>query len=93
MLSSSHLFTMPSTFDLYKNIHKGQRLEMFRISELAGQAEPESPEGLSGLIARMGAFRDELRNHARMEEVHIHRWSRTTRRCTASWTISWPWPR
>jgi iron-sulfur cluster repair protein YtfE (RIC family) len=63
---------MPSNFELYKNIHKGQRFEMFRISELAGQAEPEDPGCLPVLSARMKAFRDELRNHAHTEEVHIH---------------------
>jgi hypothetical protein len=63
---------MPSNFDLYKNIHKGQRLEMSRISELAGRAEQEDHEGLVRLNVRMAAFRDELRNHAHMEELYVH---------------------
>ncbi|HEY3421478.1 MAG TPA: hemerythrin domain-containing protein [Methanomassiliicoccales archaeon] len=63
---------MPSGFELYKNIHKGQRFEMFRISDLAGQAEPEDPESLTRLSARIAAFRDELRNHAHTEETYVH---------------------
>jgi hypothetical protein len=63
---------MSANFELYKVIHKGQRSEMFRISELAGQAEPEDPGCLPVLSARMKAFRDELRNHAHMEETYVH---------------------
>lgn len=63
---------MSSNFELYKLIHKGQRSEMFRISELAGQAEPEDPGCLPVLHSRIKAFRDELRNHAHMEETHVH---------------------
>ena len=63
---------MPSNFELYKNIHKGQRREMFRISEMAGLAGPEDPEDVKRLNARIASFRDEMHNHAHMEEVHIH---------------------
>jgi iron-sulfur cluster repair protein YtfE (RIC family) len=72
MQPSDHLIVMSSTFELYKNIHKGQRLEMFRIAELAGRAEPEDPASLPGLLARITAFRDELHNHAHMEETYVH---------------------
>jgi iron-sulfur cluster repair protein YtfE (RIC family) len=63
---------MPSSFELYKNIHKGQRLEMFRISESAGRAEQNDPEGLARLSSRIAALRNEMRNHARIEETYVH---------------------
>ena len=71
-ISPTISFHMPSNFELYKNIHKGQRREMFRISEMAGLAGPEDPEDVKRLNARIASFRDEMHNHAHMEEVHIH---------------------
>lgn len=45
---------------------------MFQISGLAGRVDPHVPGGLEDLRSRIAEFREELRNHARMEEVFIH---------------------
>src|SRR5512140_2132549 len=63
---------MPAGFDLYTNVHKGQRRTMFQISDLAGTMDVGNSGAQQDLLTRLREFREELRLHAYLEETYIH---------------------
>ncbi len=58
----------PVTFDLYTNIHKGIRAELFDIVLYAGRIDPAERRLRAGMAARVGQVMDMLVSHAHHED-------------------------
>jgi iron-sulfur cluster repair protein YtfE (RIC family) len=58
--------------DLYRNVHKGQRVALFDLASELGRADPADRTSLSALAARLQGMLVELRQHAINEETYIH---------------------
>lgn len=58
--------------DLYRNVHKGQRVHLFGLAGEIGRADPEDRAQLSALATRARAMLSGLREHAEHEETFIH---------------------
>lgn len=58
--------------DLYRNVHKGQRAELFALAVEIGRADPADPAARSALAAQIRRAMEELRQHADHEETFIH---------------------
>ena len=58
-------------FDLYRDIHKGIRADLFTVTSAAGYIDPSSRDarvGLAGEVSRLMSFLDD---HAAHEDTHI----------------------
>lgn len=58
-------------FDLYKDIHKGIRAELFAVTGEAGRLDPADRAGRHALAGHVQATVDLLVSHAEHEDVHI----------------------
>src|SRR5690348_8739152 len=59
------------TFDLYRDVHKGIRADLFTITSAAGYIDPSNRDarvGLAGEVSRLMSFLDD---HAAHEDHHI----------------------
>lgn len=56
------------TFDLYRDIHKGIRAEMFRVTELAGSLDPSDRRARTAFAAEVEGLVQNLESHAAHED-------------------------
>lgn len=59
------------TVDLYRDIHKGIRTELFAVTEQAGRLDPAEPAGRADLAARVRSLVEQLQSHAEHEDTHV----------------------
>ncbi|GIU89629.1 MAG: hypothetical protein KatS3mg010_0728 [Acidimicrobiia bacterium] len=59
------------TVDLYRDIHKGIRAELFAVTTLTGSADAADDEALRTLVARQHALAVLLEHHAAHEDEHV----------------------
>ena len=57
--------------DLYRDIHKGIRAELFSITETAGNLDPDDAGDRASLAAHVGRVVELLVSHAEHEDGHI----------------------
>jgi len=62
---------VPVTFDLYKDIHKAIRSELFCLVGLAGQTDPTDGAAVVDLAAQLARLTDFLELHAEHEDAHV----------------------
>jgi hypothetical protein len=60
----------PVVFDLYRDIHKGIRAELFAITTSAGRLDPADAEGRADLSRHARSVVDLLVSHAEHEDTH-----------------------
>lgn len=58
-------------FDLYRDIHKGIRAELFAITAAAGSLDPSDAFGWIAFAEHVSSVERMLRTHAEHEDVHI----------------------
>jgi hypothetical protein len=58
------------TLDLYKDIHKGIRAELFAVTGAAGRLDPTDHVGRADLARHVGSVVDLLVTHAEHEDTH-----------------------
>ncbi len=58
-------------FDLYRDIHKGIRAELFAVTSAAGSVDPSDRCGLTALADHVAAVKDVLELHAEHEDTAI----------------------
>ena len=58
-------------FDLYRDIHKGIRAELFAVTSAAGSVDPSDRCGLTALADHVAAIKDVLELHAEHEDTAI----------------------
>src|SRR5689334_11879771 len=61
----------PVVFDLYRNIHKGIRAELFAVIGDAGRLDPADTCGVDALSEQVRAVVNLLAHHAETEDRHI----------------------
>jgi hypothetical protein len=61
----------PVTFDLYRDIHKSIRGELFAVTEEAGRADPSSTADRTALVAHVDAVVAYLVSHAEHEDAAV----------------------
>jgi hypothetical protein len=61
------------TFDLYRDVHKGIRAELFALTASTGRLDVADGDAVSALVARLLRFLDLLDDHATHEEQHLGR--------------------
>jgi hypothetical protein len=61
----------PVTIDLYRDIHKGIRSELFATTEEAGRIDPSDPVARQALRDHIAAVVDLLVTHAEHEDGHV----------------------
>jgi hypothetical protein len=61
----------PVTFDLYRDIHKGIRSELFAVTSHAGDVDPSDRDGRSALAGRVDDMAELLVGHAAHEDAVI----------------------
>ncbi len=68
-----HLLTVPEavTFDLYRDIHKAIRVDLFTLTAAAGRTDPSDEGALADLALRVRASMDVLDHHADHEDTAI----------------------
>ncbi len=59
------------TFDLYRDIHKGIRAEMFRVTQLAGSLDPSDRQARASFAAEVEGLVELLESHAEHEDNAI----------------------
>ena len=59
----------PVTFDLYREIHKGIRAELFGVTRHAGSLDPADERGRVALFGRVRDLADLLESHAHHEDT------------------------
>lgn len=59
-------------FDLYRDIHKGIRTELFAVVTTAARLDPADTTGVAALGAQVQDVIDMLDDHAHHEDLHIH---------------------
>lgn len=59
------------TLDLYRDIHKGIRAELFTVTMAAGRVDPASDADLDALAGHVAAVATLLNEHAEHEDAHI----------------------
>lgn len=57
--------------DLYRDIHKGIRSELFAVTERAGNLDPADAEGRAALAAHLHGLARLLVEHAEHEDAHV----------------------
>lgn len=61
----------PVAFDLYRDIHKGIRAELFAATAEAGRLDPADDDACAALSTQVGSTVDLLVSHAEHEDRHI----------------------
>jgi hypothetical protein len=71
--TESNLLTavQPVTVDLYRDIHKGIRSELFTVTGTAGNVDPDDRAGRDALAARVAAMVELLVKHAEHEDMAV----------------------
>ncbi len=71
--TESNLLTavQPVAVDLYRNIHKGIRAELFTVTGTAGNVDPADRAGRDALATRVGAAVELLAKHAEHEDTGV----------------------
>lgn len=59
------------SLDLYRDIHKGIRAELFTVTMTAGRVDPGCPADLDALAGHVAAVATMLHEHAAHEDAHI----------------------
>jgi hypothetical protein len=59
------------TFDLYRDIHKGIRAELFAVTAAAGSLDPSDAFGWMAFAEHVGSVERMLSSHAEHEDTHI----------------------
>lgn len=59
------------TLDLYRDIHKGIRAELFTVTMTAGRVDPSCTADLDALAGHVTAVATMLHEHAEHEDAHI----------------------
>ena len=59
-------------FDLYRNIHKGIRSELYAVTEEAGRLDPSDRDDRAALAAHLGSVVTLLASHAEHEDASIN---------------------
>lgn len=57
--------------DLYRDIHKGIRAELFALTSVAGNVDPHDDRGRAALAAHVGQVAGVLETHAAHEDAHV----------------------
>lgn len=60
-----------TTIDLYREVHKGLRNGIFRVTVAAGATDPDDAAAVAGLVAAMSGLAQLLRAHAGHEDRHV----------------------
>ena len=68
---TSHTDETTITHDLYKDIHKGIRAELFGVTLAAGSLSPTADDDRAGLATRIGDLVHLLVSHAEHEDAHM----------------------
>ena len=68
-ITRENLRVAPVTFDLYREIHKGIRAELFGVTGQAGSLDPADEAGRVALFGRVRALADLLESHAHHEDT------------------------
>jgi hypothetical protein len=63
--------TDPPAVDLYRDIHKGIRTELFAVTELAGRTDGADPADRAALAEHVRTVHDVLETHAEKEDTHL----------------------
>jgi hypothetical protein len=63
--------TNPPAVDLYRDIHKGIRTELFAVMELAGRTDGADPSDRAALADHVRAVHEVLEIHAKKEDTHL----------------------
>lgn len=58
-------------FDLYRDVHKGLRAELLALPVQIGRTDPEDPDAVIAVTARLHDFLELLDDHAEHEEEHL----------------------
>src|SRR4051812_25065890 len=66
-----HATTATVTIDLYRDIHKGIRAELFAVTGAAGSVDPADRVARVALAERVTNLTDILVGHAKHEDAHI----------------------
>ena len=61
----------PVTFDLYRDIHKGIRAELFAVTHEAGRVDPSCAADRADLARHVRSVVDLLVKHAEHEDAHV----------------------
>jgi hypothetical protein len=61
----------PVTFDLYRDVHKGIRSELFAVTTSAGNLDPADRAGRADLARHIGSVVDLLLSHAEHEDTAV----------------------
>jgi iron-sulfur cluster repair protein YtfE (RIC family) len=59
-------------FDLYTNVHKGQRMNLFNLGILAGTIDYSSQKSIGEFYNQLLQMKDDMHLHATLEETCIH---------------------
>ncbi|MCU1504833.1 MAG: hypothetical protein JWM12_4187 [Ilumatobacteraceae bacterium] len=59
------------SYDIYRNIHKGIRLEMFGVTTDAGRLDPDDTAACARFATRFRGLESLLVNHAKHEDDHL----------------------
>lgn len=57
--------------DLYRDIHKGIRTELFAATSAAGRVDPDDPAGHADLAGQVAALHEVLESHAHHEDAFV----------------------
>ena len=61
----------PVSYDIYRNVHKGIRLEMFAVTTELGSLDPDDTEACRRFASRFRILELLLTKHAMHEDVHL----------------------
>ena len=68
---TSNIADTTVTFDLYKDIHKAIRAELFGVTLTTGSMDPNADDDRAGLATRVGQLVHLLVSHAEHEDAHM----------------------
>ena len=63
----------PVSYDIYRNVHKAIRLEMFAVTTQLGSLDPDDVDACAGFASRFRTLEAMLTKHAMHEDVHLDR--------------------
>ncbi len=70
-LTAATLALRPVMYDLYRDIHKGIRVELFAVTQAAGDLDPSSEPERRALASQMRQVATMLVNHAGHEDAFV----------------------
>jgi hypothetical protein len=69
--SGAIVIDRPVSYDIYRNVHKGIRLEMFAVTTELGSLDPDDVEACRRFASRFRSLELMLAKHAMHEDVHL----------------------